>query len=876
MPYDDGTPYNEADTRAKLIDPELKAAGWGESLIEREHYFMKDRQITDGRIYLTGERARRRKPKKVDYLLRYHSEIVAVVEAKEESDAVEAGLGQAREYAELLKVLFAYSSNGHGFAEYDSFLNQIQNPCDPFPAPDDLWQRLELNEGVSIGKSGGIPADPKRHPLLHPPCPTAVTGKELRYYQEAAIRAAIERMMRGRRRILLTLATGTGKTFIAFQIVWKLRRSGWLRKPILFLSDRVPLRAQAFNTFGPFATVGADPRDVIEAGAFNANRELYFGLYQTLDAGEDEQLFEKIPADFFGLIIIDECHRSGFGKWNRILRHFDEAIQLGMTATPKRTESVDTYGYFCHEEPEVPVDPNDPSKGKWRPPAYTYSLGQGIDDGFLATYKVHKVRTNIDKEGLTLENAQAQGAEIYVPEEVTPRDLYETAQFEREIRLPDRTEKIVDHLSDLLKTFGPMEKTIVFCVDIEHARLVANLLQNTFADLGFPDYAVPIVSEEPEAITWLERFQDSDRRTPVVATTAELLTTGVDVPACKNIVFIKPIGSQILFKQIIGRGSRVDPATGKEWFRIIDYVSASRLFDDWDRPPGEAPPELPAERSSAIRAEVVDSDTGFKLVDASVTVLIGPNLQAGPKRTNEDGLAFFDDLPARAIGVVVAAPDYSTRTVSVETAEHERSEVTIELRLAEQPPEQVRVKGLQVTIAEEATFLIEDTGEHMTLDEYRGYVAGKTRARFPSEIALRDAWVDSVQRDALLASLEDETVQVEVLRDLTTFPDADEYDVLRSVAFGGEIFRRTERAQALRNIHSTWLDDLEPSQREVVEALIEKYVLGGVTEIAAGDVFRLEPFRSWGQAPGVAARFSGVGGLAGIMRQLQENLYSVE
>jgi type I restriction enzyme, R subunit len=876
VPYDDGTPYNEADTRAKLIDPALRAAGWGESQIEREHYFIRNRQITDGRIFLTGERARRRAPKKVDYLLRYHSEMLAVVEAKEESEAVEAGLGQAREYAELLKLLFAYSSNGHGFAEYDAFLNQIENLCDPFPAPEDLWRRLELNEGVSIGTSGGIPADPRRHPLLCPPCPAAVTGKELRYYQEAAIRAAIERMMRGRQRILLTLATGTGKTFIAFQIVWKLRRSGWLRKPILFLCDRVPLRAQAFNTFGPFATVGSDPRDVIETGAFNANRELYFGLYQTLDAGKDEPLFERIPEDFFGLVIIDECHRSGFGKWNRILRHFEEAIQLGMTATPKRTESVDTYAYFCREEPEGPVDPGDPSKGKWRPPAFTYSLGQGIDDGFLATYKVHKVRTNIDKEGLTLEDAQAQGAEIYVPEEVTPRDLYETAQFEREIRLPDRTKTIVEHLSGLLRTLGPMEKTIAFCVDIEHARLVANLLQNAFADLGLPDYAVPIVSEEPEAITWLERFQDSDRRTPVIATTAELLTTGVDVPACRNIVFIKPIGSQILFKQIIGRGSRVDPATGKEWFRIIDYVSASRLFDDWDRPPGEAPPELTAERTSGIRAEVVDSDTGFKLVGASVTALIGPNLQAGPKRTDDDGFVFFDGLPATAIGVVVAAPVYSARTVSVETAENETSEITIELRLAEQPPNQVRVRGLQVTIAEEATFLIEETGEQMTLDEYRAYVAERVRTHYPSEAELRDGWVDPAERTAFLAALAEETVQVEVLRDLTTFPDADDYDVLRSVAFGGDVFRRTERAQGLRNVHAAWLDELEEPQREVAEALIEKYVLGGVTEIAAGDIFRLEPFRSWGQAPGVAARFEGVEALAALMRELQEKLYSIE
>ncbi|MHC5825197.1 MAG: DEAD/DEAH box helicase family protein, partial [Nostoc sp.] len=327
-----------------------------------------------------------------------------------------------------------------------------------------------------------------------------------------------------------------------------------------------------------FVTGQADPRGLIRGGRFNSNRELYFALYQSLDAEDNgEALFKRIPADFFGLIIIDECHRSGFGKWNAILQHFGEAIHLGMTATPRQSESINTYSYFCSEEPEIPIDLEDPLKGNWQPPAYSYSLGQGIEDGFLATYKIHKVRTSVDKNGLQIEDAQVLGAEIYVPENSKLRDVYLTPQFEREITVPDRTAAMVKHLAGLLKRFGSMDKTMVFCVDMSHARLVARLLQNEFSDLGYSDYAVPIIAEEGEASFWLDQFQDSDRKTPVVATTAELLSTGVDVPSCRNIVFMKPISSPILFKQIIGRGSRVDSITGKEWFRIIDYVGACRL-----------------------------------------------------------------------------------------------------------------------------------------------------------------------------------------------------------------------------------------------------------------------------------------------------------
>ena len=404
---------NEADTRAKLIDPKIRAAGWGESQIEREHFVVKGKAFTAGRIYLVGEESRRRPPRRADYLFRLHNALpIAILEAKDESHTVDAGLEQAKGYAMGLGLPFAYSSNGHGFVEFDFFQNRSRERTE-FPAPDELlarWQRhtgtsaidIERDQAASRDERGGrYGSRPPKDPLLQPPCPLSACGKELRYFQEVAVEQVLQRVIRGQRRILLTMATGAGKTFTAFQIVWKLKKSGWLRKPVLFLADRIVLRDQAYNNFAPFVDDQSDPRAIIRGGKWNRNRDLYFALYQALDSDDGEApLFKSIPKDFFGLIIIDECHRSGFGKWNSILQHFSDATQIGMTATPKRSENIDTYDYFCREEAEVPIDPGDPSKGTWRPPAYQYSLGQGIEDGFLATYKVHKVRTTVDKTGL--------------------------------------------------------------------------------------------------------------------------------------------------------------------------------------------------------------------------------------------------------------------------------------------------------------------------------------------------------------------------------------------------------------------------------------------------------------------------------------------
>jgi type I restriction enzyme R subunit len=752
-----------------------------------------------------------------------------------------------------------------------------------FPTPEELLQRWEERQEQQQPRLPILAVAHPTHsfgknPLLQPACPPSICGKDLRYFQEAAINRVIERVVRGQRRILLTMATGTGKTFTAFQIVWKLKKSGWLRKPVLFLADRIVLRDQAYNAFASFAGGQADPRGIIQGGKLNLNRDLYFALYQALDSDDgNEPLYRRIPRDFFGLIIIDECHRSGFGKWNEILQHFPDTIQLGMTATPKQSESIDTYAYFCSEEPEIPLDPHDPTKGTWRPPAYQYSLGQGIEDGFLATYKVHRVRTTIDRDGLHVHDAQTQGAEIYVPEGADLRDLYLTPQFEREITLPDRTEVMVKHLAGLLRRFGPTEKTMVFCVDMDHARLVARLLQNEFADLGYHNYAVPIISEEGEAVTWLEHFQDSDKKTPVVATTAELLSTGVDVPACRNIVFMKTIASPLLFKQIIGRGSRVDATTGKEWFRIIDYTGATRLFDDWDRPPGERPTaQVKGPRTASLGGTVIDANTGALIVGASVSALIGLNEQQGPFRTNWDGRFRFTRLPAGTVRLSVGGAGYRRRQVSVETATDTTQTVTIELKPETGPVEKIAVQGLTVTIADEATFFVESSGDHLTLEQYLDYTRQKVIGHIPTWTRLHEVWTDQAKREPFLEALEEASVHIEVLAEVLAQPRADQFDLLAHIAFGNPVHTRDERAEAFVNHEQRFLEQHDPKTREVILALLDKYRLGGVSEMTNPDVFRLSPFREMGQAPGVIQRFGGTEPLRTALGEMQQRLYRKE
>jgi type I restriction enzyme R subunit len=389
---------------------------------------------------LQGDGHRQLAPSFADYLLRFAESLpIAVVEAKEEGKEPGDGLQQAKSYAEKLGLLFAFASNGHGFEGWDFTTNtqQALNMAE-FPNPEVLWQRKCAYEAIAASRI--------KNPLLQPYWHDPEGRRNPRYDQEVAINRVLEAILRGDTRILINLATGTGKTYIAAQTVWKLVKSGFFaNRRVLFLADRVVLRNQANNAFEMFNDGGSDSRALIEAGQVPAGRQIYFGIYQALYALTPDGLrtFETMEPDYFHFIVIDEAHRSGFGTWNEILKHFPGAIQLGMTATPKRTDNIDTYAYFGE-------------------PAFTYSLGQGIDDGFLANYKVHHIRSNLDRDGLSLEEAQHEGAHIYVPDGAAPRAEYTTPSFERDVAVPDRVRLQCEHLARLLKVYGRMEKTMVF------------------------------------------------------------------------------------------------------------------------------------------------------------------------------------------------------------------------------------------------------------------------------------------------------------------------------------------------------------------------------------------------------------------------------
>ncbi len=873
---------NEADTRATLIEPKLKAAGWREPQLTREFQYQRDLVYTEGRVILEGEQVRRGPKRRVDILLRLSEALpIAVVEAKAESEPAISGLEQAKRYARELRLPFAYATNGRDIIEFD-FLENFSRDLDHFPSPQELYHRWLC--GALEVDPASWPSELEEDPLRHPYCPASRCGKRPRYFQEIAIREAIARIVRGRRRILLTMATGTGKTFVAFQIVWKLLKSGWLQRRhpdrparVLFLADRVVLRDQAYNAFGPLADGTDDPRCRVEGRPLRRTRDVYFAIYQTLwsEGPDGRRLFEEFPPDFFDLVIIDECHRSGFGTWREILDHFGDAIHLGLTATPKRDDNVDTYAYFCAEEPEVPIDPDDPGKGTWRPPAFQYSLGQGIEDGFLATYRVHLVRTTVDKDGLRLQDAIEQGAEVFVPEEAEVRDVYTTPDFEREITVPDRTETMVKHLAGLLRSFGPRDKTMVFCVTMEHARLVAKLLQNELGtELRISDYAVPIVSEEGEdGRRALERFASSDHETPVVATTVDLLTTGVDVPSCRNIVFMRTVSSPVVFKQIVGRGSRIDPVTDKRWFRIIDYTGATRLFDEWDRPPVE-PPEAPSgPLTAAIEGTVFHAETEEPIPGASVSVLIGPNNQRGPVRTDAAGCFRFHRLPEGEVRLRVNATGFAPRSIGIATVADTTVTVPVPLKPARRRAEKIKVEGIEVTIAEEALFTIEATGQHLTLQEYRNHTRGHVQRLAPSREDLRAIWIDDDRRRRFLGELRRHGISPRALALALGRPDLDDFDLLAHAAFGGPLRTREERVIMFRNRERDFVECRPEDARRVILELLDKYRAGGIDELRP-EIFRVEPFGRWGGAVKIARRFGGPDGLATILREIKRRLYA--
>jgi type I restriction enzyme R subunit len=547
---------NESETRAEYIDPKLKAAGWGEvdgSKILREYH------ITDGRIQSGGTRS---KPEIADFVLFYKGQKLAVIEAKQLDLPPTEGVQQAKAYAEKMQLDYAYSTNGKEI--YQIYIKSGKEEfVSDFPSPDDLWRKVYSDQNDWKEKFASVQSE-------------GIFGK--RYYQEIAINNVLNAIAEDRTRILLTLATGTGKTFIASQIIgkiyetrWTLQRDGARRPRVLFLADRNILADQAYNTFSTFpedALVRINPLDIRKKGSVPTSGNIFFTIFQTFMSGSgDTPYFGDYPKDFFDLIVIDECHRGGAndeGNWRGILEYFSPAVQLGLTATPKRTDNINTYRYFGD-------------------PVYTYSLKQGVNDGFLTPFKVKRIQTTLDEYVYTSDDQIIEG-------EVEEGKIYQEEDFNKIIEIKERE---AARVKLMLTEINQNEKTIVFCANQNHALAVRDLINQNKTSKD-PFYCVRVTANDgARGEQFLREFQDNEKTVPTILTTSQKLSTGVDARNIRNIVLMRPINTMIEFKQIIGRGTRL--FDGKEYFTIIDFVNAYHHFSDpeWDGEPidttGEGP-----------------------------------------------------------------------------------------------------------------------------------------------------------------------------------------------------------------------------------------------------------------------------------------------
>jgi len=780
----------EADTCRKYVLPKLYASGWSDDHINEQRTF------TDGRIVVAGNRTIRRKQKRADYLLRYRPDFaIAIVEAKADYKKPADGLGQAKDYAQILGIKFAYSTNGKGIVEHD-FLTGLDTVLDAFPSPDELWQRLKHGDNIPSQIVERLLT-----PYYH------LAGKPPRYYQEIAINKAIRAILQGQKHVLLTLATGTGKTLVAFQICYKLWSTKWnstgdpTRRPrILYLADRNILvddpKAKMFASFG-------DAGHKIEREAIKS-REMYFATYQAIAKDERRPgLYREYPRDFFDLIVVDECHRGSAAddsNWKDILKYFEPAFQLGMTATPKRDDNRDTYLYFGN-------------------PIYTYSLRQGIDDGFLAPYRVHRIVSSADSIGWRPDRGQVDrhGREI-------PDSQYTTKDFERKLALRPRTEAIARNLTDFLKANGRFDKTIIFCVDQEHAGDMRFALNNLNADLvqQYPDYVVRVTAEEASTGRGnLDRFKELETTTPALVTTSQLLTTGVDVPTCKNIVIARVINSMTEFKQIIGRGTRVRDDYGKLYFNILDYTgSATRLFAD---PDFDGEPALVTEEEMNAEGERIR-----EVIERPEEVLPDPEppqiLEPGG-RTSEEPRKFYVD------------------NGSVEILAHFVSELDAD-------------------------------GRQLRVVRFTDYTGEKVRAMWPSAAELRSKWSDAEQRGEIIQALEEHGITLEELISASDQPDADPFDLLCQVAYSAPIRTRRERAEKLRKEQKAFFDKYSEKARQVLDDILDKYVDYGTAQFTIPEILKVPPISDRGSVMDISQMFGGADNLRSAINELQARLYA--
>ena len=796
----------ERDICTKFILPAVKGAGWDEMVQVREEVY-----FTKGRIIVRGKLVTRGKAKKADFVLYYKPNIpIALIEAKDNNHSVGDGMQQGLDYAETLDIPFVFSSNGDGFVFHDRTGNsdpiEMNLGLEAFPSPADLWARYRAWKGL----------DPDAEQIVLQDYFDDGSGKAPRYYQVNAVNAAIEAVAKGRNRVLLVMATGTGKTYTAFQIIWRLWKAG-RKKRILFLADRNVLIDQTMvNDFRPFGAAMAklstnsktierqDGSKVDLALALDRKRridtafEVYLGLYQAITGPEERQkLYKEFSPGFFDLIVIDECHRGSAAEdsaWREILTHFSGATQVGLTATPKETEYVSNSDYFGE-------------------PIYTYSLKQGISDGFLAPYKVVKVHIDRDVEGYRPELGQLDRDGNAVEDRI-----YNAKDFDRSLVLDDRTVLTARKITEFLKESGDrFQKTIVFCVDEEHAARMRQALINENTDLVAENqrYVMRITGKDKEGQDQLGNFIDPESRYPVLVTTSRLLSTGVDVQTCRLIVLDRTVGSMTEFKQIVGRGTRVHEDSRKFFFTLIDFRGATSHFADPDfdgdpvqiYAPGEDDPIAPPDNAREGEQAPIEVPPDETVVD-----------QPGPPGD---------------------------------------------------PIRKVYVDGVGARIVAERIEYLDENGKLVT-ESLRDFTRTALKKRFTSLEDFLKRWKTAERKQAIIEELEAEGLSLEALTD-ELGKTLDPFDLICHVAFDRKPLTRRERAESVkkRDVFTKY----GPQARAVLDALLDKYRDEGVLNLDDTNVLRVTPFTVMGSVVQLVKAFGSKADFEKAVHEMQDALY---
>jgi type I restriction enzyme R subunit len=803
---------SERDICTKFITPALRKAGWDEMLQIREEF-----SFTKGRIIVRGKLVSRGKSKRADYILYYKPNIpLAIIEAKDNTHGVGDGLQQGLEYATTLGIPFVFSSNGDGFVFHDrtgsGATPESNLSLDAFPSPADLWARYAQWKGF----------DAEAEKIVLQDYYDDGSGKTPRYYRVNAVNAAIEAIAKGQDRILLVMATGTGKTYTAFQIIWRLWKAG-RKKRILFLADRNVLIDQTMvNDFRPFggamAKLSTQSKTIERADgtkeditlALDRQRridsayEIYLGLYQSITGPEERQkLFREFSPGFFDLIVIDECHRGSAAEdsaWREILEYFSAATQIGLTATPKETKYVSNISYFGD-------------------PVFSYSLKQGIHDGFLAPYKVVKVHIDRDVQGYRPE----KGTLDRDGEEVEDR-IYNTKDFDRTLVLDNRTKLVARKVTEFLKESGDrFQKTIIFCVDQEHAARMRQALINENADLVEQNhrYVMRITGNDKEGQDQLGNFLDPEATYPVLVTTSRLLSTGVDAQTCRLIVLDREVGSMTEFKQIVGRGTRVHEDTKKFYFTLLDFRGASSHFAD---------PEFDGEPVQIYEP--------------------GPDEPISPP----------EDAPA---------PDGDDQP----PAEPGPDETIVDQPLGPKPPggpqKKVYVDGIDVRIIAERVEYLDESGKLVT-ETLRDFTKTALRKRFASLDDFLKRWKGAERKQAIIEELEAEGLPLDPIAD-ELGKNLDPFDLICHIAFDRKPLTRRERAENVRK--RDIFTKYGPQARAVLDALLEKYRGEGVLNLGDTNVLRVTPFSGMGSVVQLIQAFGGKQGFEKAAHELQDALY---